>query len=125
MFVHTIETTFMRKRKPADYEGVDNSLTLGATLTEGEDWRACARELVDEAAVIVYTRIGMKDAAKPVFSTSTLIENGIAKVVVQEAAAPVSPSPAAVVNTGAADPVEQPAGSVGALGVCGARLAAR
>lgn len=68
MFVHTIEVTFMRKRKPADYEGVDASVSLGATLSEGEDHLACTQSLMDDAASVVYTRLGMKEASQRVFT---------------------------------------------------------
>lgn len=64
MQITNIRVSYLRERQPAQYEKQTPAIELAAVLDEGDDYSACARTLMLEAATIAYNAMGFDVPAK-------------------------------------------------------------
>lgn len=59
MHVHSIRVSFTRKKRPADYEEIQPTIELAASLDEDDNAAAAGIKMMGEACTVVYAGIGM------------------------------------------------------------------
>jgi hypothetical protein len=95
MQVTNVRVSFLREKQPAQFEKATPSVEFAATLDEGEDHEAAARQLMIDATRVVYNGIGYDVPARVVTAlASGTVPSELSVTTETEETAPEAPEAA-------------------------------